>query len=242
MKFTYLLLNFFTVLIPLLRSNEPKLQFYSKWKFLLPGMLFTAIFFLVWDYFKTKYGVWSFNDKYIVGIRFFGLPLEEFLFFFTVPYACVFIYEAVSHFWDDRITDGLTRQLTLAFSMLSLAVSFFFLNKAYTFSVLFIGGIIFPAASYMLKGNSLNKFYITYIISLFPMAVVNGFLTALPVVIYNNNQNLNFRLGTIPVEDFAYSGILLIMNIALYDWEKNGRTVTFKIFERFTNPVGKKPA
>ena len=60
------------------------------------------------------------------------------------------------------------------------------------------------------------------------MLVVNGFLTALPVVIYNNNENLNFRIGTIPVEDFAYSAILLVMNIALYQWALNGKPLPFR--------------
>ena len=228
MKSTYLLLNFFTIIIPLVRSAENRLRFYTRWKFLFPGMIFTAVFFLTWDYFKTRYGVWGFNDKYIIGPRFLGMPFEEFLFFFTVPYACVFIYEAISHFFDEKIKDGISRYFTWVLSAVSFAVSFFFFNKAYTFSVLFIGGLIFPVAAWMLKGNGLNKFYITYAISILPMLVVNGFLTALPVVIYNNNENLNFRIGTIPVEDFAYSAILLVMNIALYQWALNGKPLPFR--------------
>jgi lycopene cyclase domain-containing protein len=65
-----------------------------------------------------------------------------------------------------------------------------------------------------------------YTISLIPMAIVNGFLTALPVVIYDNTQNLGIRIGSIPVEDFIYSAILLLMNIALYERsrQRNKRT------------------
>jgi lycopene cyclase domain-containing protein len=49
------------------------------------------------------------------------------------------------------------------------------------------------------------------------MAVVNGLLTSLPVVIYDNSENLNIRVGSIPVEDFVYCLILLGMNIGLYE-------------------------
>ena len=221
MKFTYLLINFFTILIPLARTWEPKLRFYKKFRLWFPGMLFTAVFFLIWDYFKTKYGVWSFNDDYILGPRIGGLPIEEILFFFTVPYACIFIYEAMSYFWDSGIPAFKFRTAVYVLSVILLVASFFFTHKAYTFSVLFIGGLYFPVAARLLRGNTLSIFTVTYLISLLPMAIVNGLLTALPVVIYDNTQNLNIRIGTIPVEDFLYSAILLCMNISLYEWRKN---------------------
>ncbi len=225
MKFTYLLINFFTILIPLARTWEPKLQFYKKFRLWFPGMLFTAVFFLTWDYFKTKYGVWSFNDEYILGPRVGGLPIEEILFFFTVPYACTFIYEAMSHFWGSGIPAFKLRTTVYVLSVILLVASFFVTDKAYTFSVLFIGGLYFPVAARLLRGNTLSIFMVTYLISLLPMAIVNGLLTALPVVIYDNTQNMNVRIGTIPVEDFLYAAILLCMNISLYEWKKTKQQI-----------------
>ena len=73
---------------------------------------------------------------------------------------------------------------------------------------------------FLLSGNQANKFFVTYAISLIPMFIVNGILTALPVVIYDDTQNLGLRIGTIPIEDFLYSAILLAMNISLYEWLK----------------------
>ena len=223
MKWTYLLINLFTVLIPVLRSSENELKFYRKLKFFLPGMVFTAIFFIVWDYFKTKAGVWGFNDKFILGIKFFGLPVEEFLFFITVPYACTFTYEAISHFFGSKIPDFKGRWLVWLLSVLAIITSLFFVGRAYTFSVLFIGGLVFPVVTLLMPGNSFSLFLITYFVSLIPMAVVNGLLTSLPVVTYDNTQNLGLRIGSIPVEDFLYAAILLSMNISLYQWQKNGK-------------------
>ena len=225
MKFTYLLINFFTILVPLVRSAEPKLQFYKKWKYYFPASFFTAVVFITLDYYQTKLGVWSFNDKYILGYRILGLPLEELLFFFTVPYSCTFIYEAISGFFDQRIKEGNEKVFVWILSALSFIASFFLYNRLYTFSVLFLAGVVFPVATVFLTGNKLKKFFITFLISLLPMAIVNGLLTALPVVIYDNSQNLGIRIGSIPVEDFLYGAILLVMNIGLYEMERSRRAV-----------------
>jgi len=220
MKYTYLLLNFFTILVPLLRSFEPKLHFYKKWKFYLPALAITALFFLVWDYFKTKYGIWAFNEEYILGPKLGGLPIEEYLFFITVPYACTFIYEAVSYFITKQLFPSVLRAVMYGLSLIAFVSSFFVYEQAYTFSVLFIWGLTFPLVLTQFSNQALDKFLLTFLISLVPMFVVNGLLTGLPVVVYNDLANSNIRIGTIPVEDFLYNAILLAMNIGLYEWFK----------------------
>jgi lycopene cyclase domain-containing protein len=83
---------------------------------------------------------------------------------------------------------------------------------------LFLLGLVFPLATAILSSVKLDRFIQMYVISLIPMFIVNGLLTALPVVIYDNTQNLGIRVGTIPIEDFLYSAILLLMNVAIYEW------------------------
>lgn len=62
------------------------------------------------------------------------------------------------------------------------------------------------------------RFYRAYAVSLFPFYIVNGILTSIPIVLYNNQQNLGFRVGTIPFEDHFYSMGLLLMNVYLYEF------------------------
>ena len=218
MRYTYLLIDLFSVILPFAYSFDSKMRFYTRLKYFLPGLFFTAFFFLVWDYFKTKYGVWSFNDKYIVGIRFFGMPIEEYLFFFAIPYACTFIYESLGYYSKRRIFPDNTKYIIWIASGLMFIASFFFLHRVYTFSVLFLLGLTFPLSTFILKKEKLDRFLQMYFISIIPMLIVNGLLTALPVVIYDNSQNLGIRVGTIPVEDFLYSAIMLLMNVAIYEW------------------------
>ena len=50
--------------------------------------------------------------------------------------------------------------------------------------------------------------------------IINGILTSLPVVTYNDLHNLGLQIFTIPVEDFGYLFLLLLMNVTIYEYLK----------------------
>ncbi|MFO0703743.1 MAG: lycopene cyclase domain-containing protein [Patescibacteria group bacterium] len=56
------------------------------------SVLASAIPFIIWDYIALYRSHWSFNDKYISGIKFFRLPIEEFFFFIIIPQSCLLIW------------------------------------------------------------------------------------------------------------------------------------------------------
>jgi len=87
----YLYLDIFTLAAPLLLSFDKKVAFYKSWKYLFPAILIMAVFFIAKDVIFAAYGIWSFNDDYLIGFRLLGLHIEEWLFFIVVPYARVFI-------------------------------------------------------------------------------------------------------------------------------------------------------
>jgi lycopene cyclase domain-containing protein len=64
---------------------------------------------------------------------------------------------------------------------------------------------------------NLTSYFKGYIVSLLPFFLVNGVLTKMPVVSYNNSENLSVRIYTIPVEDMVYLLSLLFINFALYE-------------------------
>jgi len=221
MKALYLSLHLFTISFPLIRSFEPRLHYAFKWKALFPAIFITATFFIIWDALFTRMDVWGFNEAYILGIKFFSLPIEEWLFFITVPFASVFIYESVYFFLPDIQSNLSTKLFSGAIAITLITISIINADKAYThWSFLFAS--IFLVFVLMTNAPWLGKFWIAYFIHLLPFILVNGVLTGSfiqePVVKYNNNQNLGIRLFTIPIEDTVYALLLLLMNITFYEY------------------------
>lgn len=221
MKYAYLLINFLTVIFPVLLSFDKRVAFYKSWKFIWPGMAITGLVFLFWDVLFTIKGVWSFNPEYITGIKFFELPLEEILFFLTVPFSCIFIYACLNYYVTWSLPQAVSEWISNFIILLSVVILIVYPDKLYTVVTF---GLLLPlilVLQYAFKAPWLNRFYMAYVVSLLPFYIVNGVLTAVPIVLYNNAENISKRVGTIPVEDHFYSLALLVMNVGFFEYFKN---------------------
>jgi len=222
MTYLYLLINFLTVLFPIILSFDKRVQFYKNWKFIFPGLFLSGLVFLFWDYLFTVYHVWSFNPKYVIGVYFLNLPIEEILFFITVPFSCIFIYQCLNYYIQRDLLKSASKLVSYTLIAASICFLVLFHDRVYTlitFSLLL--AIILCAE--LFKLSFLSKFYLAYAVSLIPFYIVNGLLTSYPVVMYNDAENMGFRIGTIPFEDHFYSLVLLLMNIWFFEYFKNGR-------------------
>ncbi len=228
LQYTYFFILTASVAGPLLLSFDRKVAFYKKWKYLFSAMLFPAIFFIVWDEFKTRSGVWSFSNEHIVGFKLSSLPVEEILFFFFVPYCCVFIYECVRAYFPNVIGRKWGNSTLLLMGEAFFVIAVLTWGKDYTFytalfNALFIGALFLFKKWF--AGFDASSFLISYLITILPFLVVNGFLTAIPVVTYNDAENVGFRIFSflpwpmhnIPVEDIFYGMLLVLMNVALFE-------------------------
>jgi lycopene cyclase domain-containing protein len=190
-------------------------------------MIIPAIFFIFWDSWFTRINVWQFNEDRITGIRFFHLPLEEILFFFIVPYCCLFIYECIRTYFPGLKCTKHADYLLGFTGLVLLIFGFIYRDKLYTattfsFTSLFIA--ILLAFRNFFHSFHTTAFLISYGIILLPFLFVNGFLTAIPVVLYNDNENLGIRIYTIPFEDIFYGMLLVMMNITFYEMLRQRKT------------------
>ncbi len=190
-------------------------------------MIIPALLYIVWDIYFTSKGVWHFNENYITGAKLYNLPVEEVLFFFIVPYCCVFIYACIRSYFPElknkKIADIFLKVLAIAL----LITGIIYMNKYYTSWTFILNGIfilkIYLFRNYF-KSFDAASFIISFAICLVPFLIVNGFLTSIPVVQYNDAENLGIRIYTIPFEDTFYGMLLILMNIVLYEKLKNRNT------------------
>jgi len=209
-----------SILIPLVYSVF-QTDFIKNWKNFTISTSLIAIIYLIWDVIFTNTGIWGFNNNYCLGIYFLKIPLEEWLFFFVIPFCSLFTHYAFFTIYSNL---RLNKTLTLYVSAFIIILSFFLivtnLSKAYTaVNFAFLAVIIVLGTMYKLK--LLQQFYISFLIILIPFIIVNGILTGAvtetPIVWYNDLENLGIRFYTIPVEDFGYAFSMLFGNALIFE-------------------------
>lgn len=215
-KYTYWLILLCSVAFPLLFSFEKRIAYYKTWKHLFPAIAITATFFIIWDHYFTINGIWSFSEKYTTGFKIFNLPIEEIMFFIIIPYCCVFIYESLNYYFKKPLITKAVSAINIVLLLLFMIIALTHIEKAYTFYTSFFASI-YLAILLLLRVDFMGKFYQAYVVSKIPFLIVNGILTSLPVVIYNDQENLGIRIFTIPLDDTIYSFLLILMTISLME-------------------------
>ncbi|APG65508.1 lycopene cyclase [Tenacibaculum todarodis] len=224
-QYLYLILNLGSISIPLLYSIfEKKFHFIQYFKIAFISILLVAIPFLIWDGLFTINGIWGFNSDYFIGTKFFGMPMEEWLFFFCIPYACLFTHEVLKYYVPNfKLSKSVTVILSFLLIVLVLLLLIFNFGKWYTtlnFSVFLL--LMVYSLKYHIK--TLQEYYPSFLVILIPFLIVNGILTGSfieePVVWYNNDENLGFRIFTIPFEDVFYAFNLLFSIQLVFNYLK----------------------
>ena len=224
-NFTYLILLVGSISAPLLLSFDKKVQYYKNLKYIFPAILVTAIIFWVWDIRFVEAQIWSFNQEYTIGFNVIGMPVEEWLFF----YCCsLLLHVHFMRFLNIICKKYQFTNILKSFSVLLIVVfalvSYFFRHKDYTFLTFLFSAVYL---CYTLIRNKftpyITKFYFAFLVSIIPFLVVNGILTSLPVVKYNSAHIMNIRIMNIPLEDFSYLFLLLLMVTTIYETLKESR-------------------
>ncbi len=185
-------------------------------------MILTMMVFIPWDVVFTRHEIWGFNPDYFLDTKILSLPLEEWLFFICIPFACVFTHYALLLYFPKLKLDKNSSKAIAIGLILTLALLLIFnYDKWYTlvnFTIAIVLTII------VLKYNSilLQHFFLTFLVMLIPFFIVNGVLTGSwiesQVVWYNNAENLGIRMGTIPVEDSIYAYSMVLMNLFFFEY------------------------
>ncbi len=198
---------------PLLLSFDRRVAFHTNWKAVVKAMIPVSGIYIVWDILVTRRGDWWFNPEYAGEIKLLGLPPGEWLFFFLVPYACLFIYEVVRSYFPRRYYKPLARTtpkliiiLAGAAAVLSLIGACIFRSLDYSFLTLvfFAAWIIITLLWNPWLFRDIHTLWFL-LLSSAAFLVINGILTGLPIVLYSSEAIWGVRIITIPLEDLFYN-------------------------------------
>lgn len=219
MQCLYLWIDLLTLAGPLLLSFDKRVRFYRNWKALFLSIAFMMALFIPWDIIFTTTGIWGFNSLYLCGLEIGHLPIEEWMFFIVVPYACVFIYECCKAYFPDFL-QKIAQPVYLIITIGTLTTGILNYDKWYTLINLFGTGVM-TLIYLMLNDKKSDDILLAFLISLIPFIMVNGVLTGSflnePIVWYNDSENLGIRLFTIPLEDVFYLWFLFLVVVIPYE-------------------------
>lgn len=220
-RWYYLALDLLSIAFPLVASFEPRIAYWRKWRGLFTGIAVMMAVFIAWDALFTANGVWGFNDRYTLGIRFLHLPLEEWLFFIAIPYSCIYLYEVMRYAFKRDPLASAARPLAVAVMLALLLLGALNTDRLYTAITFLSTAGLLAVHLIVLRTSWLGRFWMGYAISLVPFFIVNGILTGTglpePIVWYNDAENLGIRMGTIPVEDSIYLLFFLLLALTFHE-------------------------
>lgn len=229
-SFTYLLVNFFTVIICFIASFDRRVQFHKHFGTFLLASTVVAIPFIAWDVWFTKMGVWWFNTDYTIGLVIAGLPLEEWMFFFFIPFACVFTYYCFELFFDLKWTHAFNNVIVFLTTIVCIVAALAYHDKIYTFVTALVTLSTVLYLHFIAKKEWLGQASFVFAVLMIGFFLVNGVLTGTglesPIVNYNPDNFLGIRMLTIPIEDgvYGYAQFLLVVYF-------------FKLFQKKEVPI-----
>lgn len=219
-QYTYLLVNFMTVIICFIFSFDKRIQFSKHFQAFLKGSMLVAVPFIAWDIWFTAHGVWWFNSDYTTGLVIAGLPIEEWLFFICIPFSCVFTYFCLDKFFNLDWANAFNNMIVFVSIIICAVIALLHYDKTYTLVTATVTAATLIYLHFISRAAWIGKASLIFCILMFGFFPVNGVLTGTglesPIVNYNPESFLNIRILTIPIEDVVYGYTQFILNIYLF--------------------------
>jgi lycopene cyclase domain-containing protein len=222
----YLIVNITIISVPFVCLFIPSLRAFRHFKAMAVSIGLVSSLFIVWDVIAQARGHWAFNPDYVGPHALAGLPIEEWLFFITVPFSCLFLYDVFDHYFTKNNPTALIKHYKKPVTLAGTTTAFFLVVLGmylwpfeYTSVVFILSGIWLFFTLYRDYDLFTSKAVLLYLgVGIVLFCIFNTILTSLPIVTYGPLHSTGIRLGTIPLEDFFYNMLLLGLYVQVYRW------------------------
>ncbi len=194
-------------------------NFLSELKYMLPATIFSGTVLVMLNIRFLRNGIIIFNPAYLTGKNLLNLPIEEWFFLLVISLLSFAIYKQVKIKFEHFEKPNLFLAISLVLLVFFGLIAWFSREKPVTFFIFFLLSVYLGYTIFRNRFKQhLTKFYIALIISVVPFFLFKGILNSLPVVLYNNEYNLGIQIYGIPVEDFGYFFLLMLINITIFEY------------------------
>jgi len=139
-----------------------------------------------------------------------------------IPYASVFTYFLLNQAIEKDHLFPHQELISSVLIILLLIAGIYNIDKWYTGVTFITLALCLAFQMLKLKPRYMGRFYFAFAVLIIPFFIVNGILTGSfiedSVVWYDDNHTLGMKIGTIPLEDFFYALLLILINIAIIEW------------------------
>lgn len=218
MQYSYLLINLAVISIPLSLTVLKAFGFYKTLMHVFKTIIMVGIPFILWDIGATYLGHWQFIPMYLTGLTVINLPIEEWLFFFAIPYSCLFL-AFLSHQFSPKRSLSISREMIYILLLLLFIIIGLYWNKTYTVIITLM--VLLVLITWLKNDTSATLHIRLWLVNFFGISfvffmIVNSILSGLPIVQYSAQHASGIRVGTIPIEDFGYNFLLLLSLVKVY--------------------------
>lgn len=220
----YILILFFVASATLLIAVKSPGNFFTELKYMLPAIIFSGTVFIMLNLRFLKSGIITYNPAFLSGSRLLDLPVEEWLFLLLISFLSFAIYQQVKIKFDNFEMPRLFLTVSLVLLVVFGLIGWFSRSKPVTFFIFFLLTVYLGYTIFRNRFKQhITKFYIALLISVIPFFLFKGILNSLPVVLYNSEYNLGIQMYGVPVEDFGYFFLLMLMNITIFEYLRGSR-------------------
>ncbi len=218
-QLTYLFISVILLAIIPVTGPNKKTRLGGVVKYMVPAILFSVAIYIMWGARFYQSGIWTFNRAYITGINIWNLPIEKWIFLLVVSFVSLAVYEWAKIRFSSFEKPNFFLALSLILLFVFILTAFFFRQKLYPFFTFFLLSVYFGYTIFRNRFKKhYSKFYLTYLIIIVPVLIIKGLLISLPVIFYENSATLGIRLFNIPIEEFGYFFLLILMNISIFEY------------------------
>lgn len=220
-QYHFLVIDLLIAAIPLSIAFKRNNRISSRWKGTFTAVAVSGAVFLAWEELFTRIGIWGFNEQYLLGIYIGLLPLEVYLFFFTVPLAFLLFYQAL-HTWVPRdLLGDVHPSITWFFLLCTVFLGVYFYPKIYTSVCFSVAALLLAAQMFVYKAAWLGRFYLAFFVALIPLLLLNGWLAGVfteePITWHNALETMGMTILDMPLENIVFLLAFLLLTAVIYE-------------------------